>query len=178
MELRLRPWKMEDADRLARHANNYNIARFLTDAFPHPYSYDDAVAFLTIITKVSPPTVMAIEVDGEVVGAISVTPQTDIHCKNAEMGYYVFEEYWGRGIMTRAIREMLDYGFRTFDVTRIFARPFATNGASQKVLEKSGFVLEARFPKALYKNGEFIDELYYGMTRERFECLQTDVNLL
>lgn len=169
MELRLRPWTMEDADRLAQHANNYNIARFLTDAFPHPYSIEDAIAFLTAIAPIDPPTIMAIEVDGQTVGSISVSPQTDIHRKNAEMGYYVFEEYWGQGIITHAIREMVAYGFRTFDITRIFARPFGTNRASQRVLEKAGFELEARFPKALYKNGEFIDELYYGMTRERFE---------
>lgn len=169
MELRLRPWTMADAARLAQYANNYNISRFLTDAFPYPYTYEDAVSFLTSIITINPPTIMAIEVDGQTVGSISVSPQTDIHCKNAEMGYYVFEEYWGKGIMTRAIREMLAYGFRTFDVTRIFARPFGTNGASQRVLEKAGFLFEARFPKALYKNGEFIDELYYGITRERFE---------
>lgn len=160
---------MDDADSLVKHANNFNIARFLTNGFPHPYTQEDAYNFLSVVSNTSPTTIMAIEVNDEAVGSIGLTPQTDIHCKNAELGYFISEDYWGRGIMTQAIKQMVDYGFSTFGVTRIFARPFGTNKASQRVLEKAGFELEARFKNAIYKYDEFMDELIYGITPERFE---------
>ena len=87
--------------------------------------------------------------------------ESDIHAKNAEMGYWLAKEYWGRGIIPKAIEEIVEYGFQTFDIARIFARPFSTNLNSQRVLEKVAFVFEARLKKALFKNGEFIDELIY-----------------
>jgi RimJ/RimL family protein N-acetyltransferase len=85
-----------------------------------------------------------------------------------ELGYWVAEPFWGKGIMTKAVLQMVDYGFKTFDITRIFARPFGTNIASQTVLEKAGFILEARLDKTLYKNGEFLDELIYAVRPDSF----------
>ena len=166
MKFSLRPWREEDIDRIPRHANNPGIARFLTDQFPHPYTRQDAKEFLHSVRQQSPLKVFAIDVAGEAVGSIGVFPQADIHRKNAEMGYWLSEAYWGKGIMTEAIRRMVDYGFRTFDITRIFARPFGTNKASQRVLEKAGFTLEARFEKALFKQDEFIDELVYAIRKK------------
>jgi ribosomal-protein-alanine N-acetyltransferase len=107
--------------------------------------------------------VFAIEVDGIACGSIGIFPQTDVHRKNAEMGYWLAEDYWGRGIITEAIERTIEYGFRTFDINRIFARPYATNRASQRVLEKAGMRLEARFEKSLFKNGEFLDECIYSI---------------
>ncbi len=112
------------------------------------------------------PVLRAIDVGGEAVGSIGLFPQTDIHERNAELGYWLAEPFWGRGIMTRAVREMVSYGFATHpDVTRIFARPFSTNPASQRVLEKAGFTLEARLRDALYKNGAYMDELVFAIRR-------------
>ncbi|MCD8165230.1 MAG: GNAT family N-acetyltransferase [Bacteroides sp.] len=84
-----------------------------------------------------------------------------------ELGYWLAECYWGQGIMPRVIAQVVDYAFRTYDITRIFARPFGNNKSSQRVLEKAGFIREACFEKAIYKNGEYQDELYYGLRRER-----------
>jgi RimJ/RimL family protein N-acetyltransferase len=165
INFRLRPWNMGDLDDLVKFANNKKIADNLTDAFPHPYSREDGIAYITAhheIGEEDPVRVVAIEVDGIPCGSIGVFPQTDIHRKNAEMGYWLAEEYWGRGIMTEAVRLMIEYGFKTFDVNRIFARPFSTNLASQRVLEKAGMKLEARFEKTLFKNGRFLDELVYS----------------
>ncbi len=160
----LRAWRETDLASLVRYADNLNIARFLTNAFPHPYTEADGRAFLA--TAVGNPGLRAIDVDGEAVGSIGIFPQTDIHEHNAEMGYWLAEPFWGRGIMTRAVREMAAYGFSTFpDVTRIFARPFSTNPASQRVLEKAGFTLEARLRDALYKNGAYMDELIFAIRR-------------
>jgi [ribosomal protein S5]-alanine N-acetyltransferase len=108
---------------------------------------------------------MAIDINGEAIGGIGIHPKDDIECKNAEMGYWLGEPFWGNGIITKAVLQMVDYGFVNFEIDRIFARPFGTNIASQKVLEKTGFVLEARFAKTLFKFGEYQDELIYAIRR-------------
>ncbi len=163
----LRKWQSSDLESLVKHANNDNIARFLTDQFPHPYSTEDGERFLKSAAAHDPVRIFAISVEGEAIGAIGIFPQDDIHCLNAEMGYWLSEEWWGRGIVSAAIRQMVDYGFSTFPIERIYARPFGSNTASQRVLEKAGFDLEARFEKTLIKRGEMIDELVYGIRKER-----------
>ena len=166
MDYVLRPWKDSDLDTLVKHANNYNIAKWLTNQFPYPYTYDSGKGFLTMVTKDNPTKVFAIEIEGEAAGSIGIFPKTDIHEKSAEIGYWLAEKYWRNGIMSSAIRDIVKYGFETFDIVRIYARPFSTNLGSQKVLEKAGFTLEARHKKALYKNGELMDELIYVRFKE------------
>jgi len=162
---KLRRWQFSDSESVVKHADNYNIAKFLTNGFPHPYKIEDAEKYISIVSQEEPVKVFAIDVDGEAVGSIGIFPQSDIHAKNAEIGYWLSEDYWGQGIMTEAIKEIVKYGFETFDITRIFAGPFGTNKASQRILEKAGFTLEARFQKALYKNGEFFDECIYAIRK-------------
>ncbi|MDO8999125.1 MAG: GNAT family protein [Bacteroidota bacterium] len=166
MNFSLRPWHTNDLESLVTHANNKEIAKFMTDKFPHPYTKDKGEAFIEFATKETPNNILAIEINGKACGGIGIHPQQDIHCKNAELGYWLAEPFWGKGIVTKAIIEMVDYGFINFDINRIFARPFGSNLASQKVLEKSGFILEARFEKTLFKNGEYLDELVYAIRRE------------
>jgi [ribosomal protein S5]-alanine N-acetyltransferase len=162
MEFKLRPWKNDDRYSLVNYANNYNIARFMTDKFPYPYTMDDAVNFIEMASISVPSNILAIEVDGKAVGGIGIHIQPDIYQKNAEMGYWLGEPFWGRGIITNAITQMVDYGFKHWPINRIFARPFGTNLASQRVLGKAGFLLEGKFEKTLYKNGEYLDELIYA----------------
>ena len=162
----LRKWCDSDIESLAKYANNYNIARYLTNAFPYPYSIEDAKAYISIVKAENPTKCFAIDLNGEAIGSIGIFPQADVHRKNAETGYFLAEEFWGQGIMPEAIRQIVDYGFKTFDITRIFARPYGHNLKSQRVLEKAGFTLEARFEKALFKNGEFVDELIYGIRKK------------
>lgn len=85
--------------------------------------------------------------------------------KNAELGYWLGEKYWGNGILTRAIPQVLAFAFKTYDLSRVFARPFGTNVASQRVLEKTGFTLEAKLEKTIFKNGEYLDELIYAQRK-------------
>jgi len=158
---------MEDIDSLVKFANNYNVAKFMMDQFPHPYSVENGRMFISNSTKDSPQRIFAIETDGQAVGGIGIHPLADILRRNAELGYWLAEPYWGNGIMTKAVMQMVEYGFKTFDLNRIFARPFGTNIGSQKVLEKAGFVLEGRFEKTFLKNGEYIDELIYAVRREQ-----------
>jgi RimJ/RimL family protein N-acetyltransferase len=147
---------------LVENANNINIARYMTDAFPHPYTADNAKAFINFATTHPTSKLFAIDIDGKAVGGIGLHPQTDIMRMNAELGYWLGENYWGKGIITQAIKDMVEYGFSNLNITRIYARPFHTNMASQRVLEKTGFLLEARLEKTIYKNGEYLDELIYS----------------
>ena len=165
MEFKLRPWNFDDNDSLVYHANNYNIARFMTDRFPHPYTKEDANHFILMASSGSPANILAIEVEGKAAGGIGLHVQPDIYRKNAELGYWLGEAFWGNGIITNAIKQMVDYGFEHWDINRIFARPFGTNKASQRVLEKAGFILEGRFEKTLFKNEVYFDELIYATRR-------------
>ncbi|MCB2410306.1 GNAT family N-acetyltransferase [Hymenobacter lucidus] len=165
MSFTLRPWQPTDLPNLVQYANNPEIARFMTDQFPHPFTEEKAQGFIAFAGSHTPQRVFAIEVDGQAAGGIGIHPQTDIQCKNAELGYWLAQPFWGRGIVTEAIRQVVAYGFATFDITRIFARPYGTNIGSQRALEKAGFVLEGRFAQTLFKNGEFLDELVYAVRR-------------
>jgi [ribosomal protein S5]-alanine N-acetyltransferase len=165
MNFKLRPWAETDLDSLVKYANNYNIAKNMADVFPHPYTEAQGIAFIQMTAKSNPPNILAIEVEGEAAGGIGIHPQSDIYRKNAELGYWLAEPFWGRGIVSEAVKQMVRYGFEHWDITRIFARPFGPNTASQKVLEKAGFILEARLEKTFYKNGEYLDELIYAVRR-------------
>jgi [ribosomal protein S5]-alanine N-acetyltransferase len=167
MDFKLRPWHISDLKSLVKLANNLNIAKDMTDQFPHPYTMDNGKAFIAFATKDDPVHIFAINIGGEAVGGIGIHPQADIQRKNAELGYWLAEPFWGQGIMTKAIPQMLDFAFKTYDINRVFARPFGTNIASQKVLEKTGFKREGRFSKTVFKNGEYLDELIYAVRRNK-----------
>jgi [ribosomal protein S5]-alanine N-acetyltransferase len=158
MELRLsqctvRSWRRRDAPSVARHANNYQIWRNVRDRFPHPYTLMDAEEWVRYAGRESPEQSWAIAVDDEAVGGVGLVAQEDIHRRTAEIGYWLGEAFWGRGIMTEAVRAVTDYAFETFDIVRIYAGVFETNLASMRVLEKAGYTFEARLRKAVTKEG-------------------------
>jgi [ribosomal protein S5]-alanine N-acetyltransferase len=167
MNFTLRPWTINDLDSLVKHANNKEIAKYMMDQFPHPYTLEKGKAFIEFATKDSPVHMFAIDVDGQAIGGIGIHPQSDIQSKNAELGYWLAEQYWGKGIVTKAVQQMITFGFENYNIDRIFARPFGTNKASQKVLEKAGFILEAKFENTFFKNGEYLDELIYAVRRKK-----------
>ena len=167
MNFTLRPWTLTDLDNLVKYANNAAIARFMTDQFPHPYTPDHGRIFIGFATSNTASRIFAIEVNGEAAGGIGIHPQTDIYRKNAEMGYWLGEPFWGQGIITQAIGQVVNFAFQNLDIERIFARPFGSNKASQRVLEKAGFVLEAHLANTLFKNGNYEDELIYAVRRSK-----------
>lgn len=156
---------MEDLDDLVRYANNRKIASNLTDAFPHPYTEEDGKRFIEMFSSAKPPQVLCIDLNGEAIGAIGLHPQKDIWHRNAELGYWVAEQYWGKGIITAAVKAMVRYGFANLPINRIFARPFDRNVGSKKVLEKAGFTFEARLKGTMFKNGQVEDELIYSVRK-------------
>lgn len=162
----LRPWTIDDLDNLVLNANNIKIAKYMTDAFPNPYTKEDGKRFIEFATRDNPIHIFAIDVGGEACGGIGIHPQTDIHRRNAELGYWLAEHHWGKHIISRAIPQMIVFGFKTYDIDRIFARPFSNNPASQRVLEKTGFKLECKLEGTIFKNGEILDELIYSVRRK------------
>ncbi len=163
MNINIRNWETSDAERLAKIANNFAIAKWLTNKYPYPYSLDDAKAFIAFANEAETPNVFAITLYDQVIGAIGIHPQDDIWSKNAELGYWIAEDYWGQGIATLAIKELVVYGFNHLNLNRIFARPFGTNIGSRKALDKAGFRLEANLPKTIWKNDQWYDEYIYAI---------------
>lgn len=151
-----------DAASIARHANNRRVWQNLRDRFPHPYSERDARAFIADARRRTPEVTFAIVVDGEASGTIGVMPNVDVDRVSAELGYWLGEAHWGRGIMTEAVRAVTAYAVESFALTRIYATPFADNLASCRVLEKAGYVLEGRLRRAAIKDGRVIDTCLYG----------------
>ena len=165
LNVNLRAWNLSDLESLVKYANNANIANNLTDAFPHPYSESDGLNFINTVSKDNPVKAFAIEINGEACGAIGIFPQGDIHKKNAEMGYWLAEPFWGQGIITKLVGKMIEYGFATWDIDRIFARPFGSNMASQLVLKRNGMKLEAKLEHTIWKNNRYEDELIFAIRR-------------
>jgi len=158
----LRAWVRGDAHSVTKHANNPKIARQLRDRFPHPYRESDAKSWLDAVTRTHSMERLAIEVEGEAVGGIGLDLQTDVHRRSAELGYWLGESYWGRGIMTEAVRAYTELVFGSFDLCRLFAGVFETNPASARVLEKCGYVLEGRMRRSVLKGGKMLDQLLYA----------------
>lgn len=163
----LRPFQPTDVDDLVKHANNYNISKYLTNKFPFPYGQKDGEGFIQFALSHQPLQIKAIVVNNEVVGSIGVHQLADIYSKSAEIGYWIAEPFWGKGIVPLAVKEMLKYGFETFDIDRIFARTTHTNLASQQVLKKAGFILEAELKSTIFKYGEYFDERIFGFRKHQ-----------
>lgn len=163
MKFTLRPFTNEDLTNIVKYADNPKVANNLTNTFPNPYTKEAGGKLLKFASSHDPIRIKAIDVNGEMVGAIGIHPQSDIMCKNAELGYWLGEPFWGKGIMTEVLRQIVKYGFENFDISRIFARPYGSNIGSQKVLEKAGFKLEGKFEKTIFKNGKYEDELIYAV---------------
>jgi RimJ/RimL family protein N-acetyltransferase len=162
----LRRWQVSDKESLMEFGNNPNIAKFMTNSFPSPYTLEKATSFIEFANTDEPIRIFAIDLDGVAIGSIGIHPQHDISQKNAELGYWLGEPFWGRGIMTKAIQLIIPIAFENYPIRRLFARPFGTNIASQKALLKAGFEFETSFEKTFYKDNEFIDELFYSIRRD------------
>jgi [ribosomal protein S5]-alanine N-acetyltransferase len=158
----LRSWQRGDLDSMVAHANNRNVWINLRDRFPHPYTARDGRAFLKHTIGQRPETAFAIAVNGEAVGGIGFQIMRDVERVSAEIGYWLGEPFWGRGISTEALIAMTRYAIATHGLTRIYAVPFAWNTASCRVLEKAGYVLEGRLRRSAVKDGQVTDQLQYA----------------
>jgi RimJ/RimL family protein N-acetyltransferase len=162
----VRSWRTTDVESLTRHANNYNIWINLRDAFPHPYTKRDGRTFIKGALSRTPETMFAIAVEDEAVGGIGFVIHADVERVSAEIGYWLAEPYWKRGIATEALTAVTAHAIATHHLTRLYALPFAWNDASCRVLEKAGYVLEARLRRSAIKNGQIIDQMQYAFVVE------------
>jgi [ribosomal protein S5]-alanine N-acetyltransferase len=160
----IRQWRLDDAESLARHANNRKVWLAVRDLFPHPYTIQDANEFLQRTVSEQPAMKFCIEIEGAAVGGIGVHPVQDVHRHTATVGYWLGEEFWGRGIMTEAVTAVTDFCFQNFPLRRISAEVFANNPASARVLEKTGFTFEGRLENDVLKDGKLLDSLLYART--------------
>lgn len=160
----IRSWRDGDAETLPRHADNRKIWLNLRDRFPHPYTRADAEWWIRYAQGLKPETNFAIDVGGEAVGGIGLELHEDVERCAAEVGYWLSEAFWGRGIMTAALRAVTEYAFQEFQLTRVYALPYARNTASVKVLEKAGYRCEGVLRRSAIKDGVVLDQLMYART--------------
>lgn len=158
----IRPWAETDAESLARHANDREVSMHSRDRFPFPYGLDHARTFLGWVSKQPAPTVWAVEVNGEAAGGIGIELHTDVERVSAEIGYWLGQAYWGRGIATAALKAVSAEVFTRFDITRLYAVPFADHAASVRVLEKAGYVREGHLRRSAIKHGIIRDQLLFA----------------
>ena len=161
----VRSLQAEDAATLAAHANNREVWINLRDAFPHPYTVADAESFIERCVQ-PPETTFGIAVDGEVVGAVGFVIGEDVERASAELGYWLGESYWGRGIMTAVVTAVTEYALREHGLVRVYATPFGWNQASMRVLEKAGYVLEGVMRSGALKDGKIVDKFLYAYVTE------------
>ena len=168
---RLRPFAPGDAGSIARHANDRDVWLNLRDLFPHPYTPAHAEAYIAHFGPQDPPTAFAIVVggaDGAAVGSVSLRPGHDVERLSAEVGYWLGRAYWGRGIVTDAVRGVTGYALHVLGMHRVFAVPFAPNAASHRVLEKAGYAREGVMRRSAVKDGKVLDQVLYAACDDRW----------
>jgi len=167
MKIDIRPWKIEDAPSIAKTLNNKKVQDNLRDGIPFPYSVSDAEEYIekTLNADINTTYMWAITVDEVVAGSIGVFRRDNVHRLTAEVGYYIGEEHWGKGIMTEAIKKACAYIFEKTDIVRIFAEPYSTNAASCRALEKAGFTYEGLLRSNAIKNDKIVDMKMYAIIK-------------
>ena len=171
MECKIRHWKIEDAPELAKALNNRNVQNNLRDGLPYPYGESDARDFIQAMLDAdeNKTFAFAITFDDILVGSIGVFRKDNIHFRTAEMGYYIAEPFWSKGLGTSAVKQVCRYIFERTDIIRIFAEPFAYNTASCRILEKSGFKYEGTLRSNAVKNGNILDMKMYSLIKDEWQ---------
>lgn len=167
MICKIRKWKLSDSADLAAVLSNKKVQDNLRDGLPHPYTEQDGKNYISAMLSAdeNETFAFAVTIDNKVIGSIGVFRQENIHRQTAELGYCIAEEYWGKGIMTEAVRQICEYVFGKRDIIRIYAEPFAYNAASCRVLEKAGFQYEGTLRSNAVKNGKVIDMKMYSLLK-------------
>ncbi len=167
MICKIRKWELSDAADLAAALSNKKIQNNLRDGLPYPYIERDGIDYISAMlsSNENETFAFAVTVDNKAIGSIGVFRQGNIHRQTGELGYYIAEEYWGKGIMTEAVKQICRYVFDKSDIIRIYAEPFANKEASCWVLEKAGFQYEGTLRSNAVKNGKVIDMKMYSLLK-------------
>ena len=172
-KIKLRRPDFSDVPILSRLLNNKKIWDNLTNRVPYPYNESDAKNFINLINNDELQHVFAIEHNRNFCGLVGLTVQKDVYEKSAELGYWIGEPFWGKGIATKAVKLITEIGFNKLKLIRIYAGVFEFNIASMKVLERNGFIKEGIFKKAIFKNERILDEhRYYKLNQKEYNTTQ------
>ncbi len=167
--IKIRAWRIEDISSLVQHANNKLISDNLRDAFPYPYTEESARAFIKMaVQKENSKLLYAICIQDKAIGGIGGHLKEDVYRKNAEIGYWLGQKYWGKGIATHCIKNFVGYLFDNYDIERIYAETFENNMASHRVLLKAGFTHEAVLRKNVLKNNILLNTDVYSILKEEY----------
>ncbi|ABG41365.1 GCN5-related N-acetyltransferase [Paraglaciecola sp. T6c] len=158
--LLIRHFTQQDKTHLIRCLNTTNVTRFLSSRIPYPYTEDDAIWWIEQGSKIG--IIRAIEVDGEFVGCVSAEPGQFEYTYSAEVGYWLAEQFWGKGYASKALALLIDEVKNNSEIVRLHASVFEGNLASCQVLEKCGFTAEGYLKKAVYKQGSFYNTHLYA----------------
>lgn len=162
----IRSWEPGDVAGLVRYANNRRVSINLRDVFPYPYTSEDATAWLRFAARERPEANFAIASAEEAIGGIGLKLGSDVFSRSAEIGYWLGEPHWGKGIATGAVQAFTRFAFSNYDLARIEARVYENNPASARVLEKAGYVCEGRLRKSITKDGRTMDHFLYARVQE------------
>ncbi len=167
MICKIRKWELSDAADPAAALSNKKVQDNLRDGLPYPYTEQDGRDYILAMISANEDETFAfaVTIDKKVIGSIGIFRQGNIHRRTAELGYYIAEEYWGKGVMTEAVRQACAYVFDKSDIIRIYAEPFTYNIASCRVLEKAGFQYEGTLRSNAVKNGKVIDMNIYSLLK-------------
>lgn len=166
---KIRNFKADDVNSLVKYANNYAVSRFLRDGFPFPYTQEDAERWINFVNDDSTNLAFAIADEKELIGGIGAMPNQDINRFTSEIGYWLAEPLWNKGIITKAVRIFCNYLFTNFNFNHLTASIFEGNDASIRVVQKVGFVLEGVMRKNVFKENRFLDQYIYGLLKEDFK---------
>jgi [ribosomal protein S5]-alanine N-acetyltransferase len=165
----IRDFSPIDVIPLVKYANNYAVSRFLRDAFPHPYTQEDAVRWINFVTQDSLNLAFAIADENELIGGIGAIPNQDVNRFTSEIGYWLAEPFWNKGLMTKAVRTFCGYLFANYNFNHLTASIYEGNDASMKVVKKVGFILEGVLRKNVFKENKYLDQYIYGLLKEDFK---------
>lgn len=154
----IRKFREEDALSLAKYANNRKIWKNLRNTFPSPYTKEDALDWIRLNQKMKQPISFALVLNNECIGSVGFRPRSDVYIKSQELGYWLGEPFWGKGIMSKAVKFMADRALERFDIVRLEAHVYSWNLGSMRVVEKAGFYREAVLKQRIFKDGEIGDE--------------------
>lgn len=165
-DVAIRLFAKDDREDIVRLGDNARVARFLANRFPHPYRPADADAWLALVADETPPHNFAVEWRGKFIGGIGLAPLADVHFQTADLGYWLGEPYWGKGLAARALALLIAYAFSRLPYIRLQALVFEENTASMRVLEKNHFIKEGVLRRHVTKNGAVLNAALYALLRE------------
>jgi len=164
----LRTPEKSDIDSIVKYADNFNISKLLRDRFPYPYTRSDAISWLDYLANESSEIALAISNSTELIGVIGAIPGNDVNRFTAEIGYWLGEPFWNKGITTKAVKTFCNYLFTEYQFNHLTASIFEGNTGSVKVITKAGFNLEGVLRKNVFKDNRFLDQYIYGLLKEDF----------